>query len=67
MSVFSLFRYIFTSIFTLEMVIKVISLGFVINNHAYLRDYWNWLDFGIVVISFEISCETTPQYVFMLE
>mmetsp|Transcript_13676 Transcript_13676/g.25803 ORF Transcript_13676/g.25803 Transcript_13676/m.25803 type:complete len:1737 (+) Transcript_13676:154-5364(+) len=48
--------YIITAVFILEMMIKVIALGFVFNKLSYLRDSWNQLDFIIVVVSIiEIS------------
>lgn len=40
-----------TLLFTLEMVIKVIALGFVGSPTAYLRNSWNVLDFIVVIIS----------------
>ena len=42
---------IFTYIFTLECVLKIIAMGFVMHRNSYLRDYWNWLDFFVVCIS----------------
>ena len=42
----------FNGIFGAEMVIKVISLGFVMDKGSYLRDRWNILDFCIVFSSF---------------
>ena len=43
---------VFSVIFLIECVCKVIAMGFVYGHkQAYLRDYWNWLDFFIVVIS----------------
>ena len=39
----------FTCSFTIEMALKVVSLGFVIHEHSYLRAGWNQLDFVIVV------------------
>ena len=36
--------------FTIEMVLKVIAQGFYGGDSSYMSDYWNWLDF-IVVIS----------------
>ena len=38
--------------FTVEMMLRVIALGFVLHKYSYLRDAWNWLDFLIVIISF---------------
>ena len=42
---------VFTVIFILEMAIKVIALGFISTPKAYLKQPWNMLDFGIVLIS----------------
>jgi hypothetical protein len=36
-------------IYTVEMALKVIALGFVFGKTAYLKDYWNILDFVIVL------------------
>lgn len=44
-------EYIFTVIFFIEMCLKVIALGFIAHDHAYLRTPWNVLDFVIVVAS----------------
>eukprot|EP00755_Sulcionema_specki_P009052 Sspe_Gene.42602::Locus_20697_Transcript_1_1_Confidence_1.000_Length_2533::g.42602::m.42602 len=41
----------FTIIFTVEMLIKVVALGFVAHRGAYLRTGWNVLDFIIVLAS----------------
>lgn len=41
---------IFTYIFTLEAVIKIIAMGFIMHRNSYLRDAWNWLDFIVVCI-----------------
>lgn len=35
-------------VFAFEMVVKIISLGFVMDDGSYLRESWNILDFGIV-------------------
>ena len=33
--------YIFLTIFSIEMVLKIIAMGFVMRPHSYLRDPWN--------------------------
>jgi hypothetical protein len=43
--------YMFTAAYTLEMIIKILSRGFVFNQGAYLRDAFNILDFVIVMSS----------------
>jgi hypothetical protein len=41
----------FTVTFAAEAVLKIISLGFVLGEHAYLRDTFNCLDFAVVLMS----------------
>lgn len=38
--------------YSIEMVLKIIGLGFILPKGAYLRDGWNILDFTIVVSSY---------------
>jgi hypothetical protein len=40
---------IFLYIYTLEMMFKILGLGFCLNRGSYMRDPWNLLDFTIVV------------------
>ena len=50
--VLKLIDIVFTTIFTLEALLKIIALGFLFNGkHSYLRDSWNILDFIIVFFS----------------
>ena len=39
----------FSGLFTLEAIIKIIALGFIFGKRTYLRDPWNVIDFLIVV------------------
>jgi hypothetical protein len=41
--------FIFTIIFTIECVLKISAMGFIIHHKAYLRDGWNWIDFIVVI------------------
>jgi len=41
---------IFTVAFVCEMVFKVVGMGFFMGPGSYLRDYWNMLDFFVVVL-----------------
>ena len=43
------FDYLFTGVFTIEMILKVIDLGVILHPGSYCRDIWNILD-AIVVI-----------------
>lgn len=42
----------FTAIFTLEMVLKILAMGFYFSKYAYLRDPWNVLDFAVVMLGY---------------
>jgi hypothetical protein len=42
---------IITALFVLEMVAKIVALGFALPKTSYLRNPWNALDFAIVLIS----------------
>lgn len=42
--------FIFLNIYTMEMILKIIAMGFFMRAHSYLRDSWNILDFVVVVL-----------------
>jgi len=41
---------IFLLIYTGEMILKIIAMGFCMKPHSYLRDSWNILDFAVVML-----------------
>ena len=41
---------VFLLIYTVEMVLKIIAMGFFMRAHSYLRDTWNVLDFVVVIL-----------------
>uniref|UniRef100_A0A3P8QXG4 Voltage-dependent calcium channel type A subunit alpha-1 n=1 Tax=Astatotilapia calliptera TaxID=8154 RepID=A0A3P8QXG4_ASTCA len=43
------FDYVFTGVFTFEMIIKMIDQGLLLHDGSYFRDLWNMLDFVVVV------------------
>jgi len=43
---------VFLILYSVEMVLKILGLGFVLNKGSYLRDSWNILDFVIVVSAY---------------
>ncbi|XP_041133885.1 voltage-dependent R-type calcium channel subunit alpha-1E isoform X1 [Polyodon spathula] len=43
------FDYVFTAVFTFEMIIKMIDQGLILHDGSYFRDLWNILDFIVVV------------------
>ncbi|XP_078797055.1 calcium channel, voltage-dependent, P/Q type, alpha 1A subunit, b isoform X20 [Oryzias latipes] len=42
------FDYVFTGVFTFEMLIKMVVLGLFLHEGSYFRDLWNILDFIVV-------------------
>uniref|UniRef100_A0A7S0CQF9 Voltage-gated ion channel superfamily n=1 Tax=Micromonas pusilla TaxID=38833 RepID=A0A7S0CQF9_MICPS len=42
---------LFTVIFTLECIVKVVAMGFLLDDTSYLKDGWNVMDFTVVVVS----------------
>ncbi|XP_062386882.1 voltage-dependent P/Q-type calcium channel subunit alpha-1A [Sardina pilchardus] len=42
------FDYVFTGVFTFEMLIKMVDLGLILHQGSYFRDLWNILDFIVV-------------------
>ena len=55
---------IFTVIFTMEMVVKWLALGFV----KYFTNAWCWLDFVIVMVSPNVCvCKPTSPINFVLK
>ena len=43
---------VFLALYSLEMILKIIGLGFFCNKGSYLRDPWNVLDFIIVTAGY---------------
>ena len=43
--------YIFNAVFLLEMIVKIVAMGFFASKLTYLRDGWNVLDFVVVTLS----------------
>ena len=39
--IINIFDYVFLGIFTMEMILRVIAMGFVMRPYSYLRDAWN--------------------------
>ena len=42
---------VFSIVFLIECITKIIAMSFFKHRNAYLSDPWNWLDFFIVVVS----------------
>ena len=43
---------VFLGLYTIELVLKIMGMGFIFNKGAYLRDAWNILDFIIVASAY---------------
>ena len=44
-------RYVFTAIYTMEFLVKLIARGLILSPFTYLRDAWNWLDFLVIMLA----------------
>jgi len=42
----------FLILYTLEMILKVLALGFLFNQGAYLRHGWNIMDFMVIIVGY---------------
>lgn len=51
----------FTSLFTLECVLKIISMGFIMDAGSYLRDGWNVMDFVVVTTGLMTTVPGMPN------
>ncbi|XP_010004315.1 PREDICTED: sodium channel protein type 5 subunit alpha-like [Chaetura pelagica] len=54
-------EYIFTGIYTGEILIKVVARGFVWNEFTFLRDPWNCVDLVVIVIMYATVCKPTGK------
>lgn len=41
--------YVFTAIFTVESVLKIIAYGFIMHRNSYMRNGWNLIDLTVVL------------------
>ena len=55
--------YVLMAIFAAEMLVKVVAFGLAGEPGTYLRDWWNWLDAGIVALTIAdvVLRSTAPQ------
>ena len=52
---------VFLGLYTVEMCIKILGLGFLLNKGAYIRDPWNILDFTIVMSAYLSLMQAAPE------
>ncbi|KAK2174860.1 hypothetical protein NP493_771g00002 [Ridgeia piscesae] len=48
-TILNYFDFVFTGVFTVEMLLKVVDLGIIFHPGAYCRDLWNILDATVVI------------------
>ena len=41
---------VFLCIYTTEMTLKIVAMGFFMREYSYLREGWNIMDFSVVVL-----------------
>ena len=46
---FAVIDNIFLGLYSVEMVLKILGMGLIFGEHAYLKNSWNILDFVIVI------------------
>jgi voltage-dependent calcium channel L type alpha-1D len=51
LKVLNYFDYFFTSVFTIELSLKLVSYGFILHKGAFCRSAFNLLDLLVVVVS----------------
>jgi len=51
LQVLNKFDYFFTAVFTIELILKLISYGFVLHDGAFCRSAFNLLDLLVVCVS----------------
>jgi hypothetical protein len=45
-------RYIFTTIYSIEALIKILACGFILDKNSFLRNPWNWLDLIVITLAY---------------
>lgn len=56
LAILAVFDYVFLTLFTIEAIIRIIAMGFVLHPYSYLRDPWNALDFVIMILGYVSLC-----------
>ncbi|XP_029864813.1 sodium channel protein type 5 subunit alpha-like isoform X2 [Aquila chrysaetos chrysaetos] len=54
-------EYLFTGIYTGEILIKILARGFVWNEFTFLRDPWNCLDLVVIVVMYVTMCKSVGK------
>ena len=49
---YNIFDEFFLIVYTIEMALKIFAKGFIFNSNSYLRNFWNWIDFSIVITGY---------------
>ncbi|XP_054027249.1 sodium channel protein type 5 subunit alpha-like [Dryobates pubescens] len=55
-------EYVFTGIYTGEILIKISARGFVWDEFTFLRDPWNCLDLVVIIVMYVTMCITTSKF-----
>ncbi|XP_049654283.1 sodium channel protein type 5 subunit alpha-like isoform X1 [Accipiter gentilis] len=54
-------EYLFTGIYTGEILIKILARGFVWNEFTFLRDPWNCLDLVVILVMYATMCKSVSK------
>ena len=63
--IIELLDWIFLIIFSVEMVLKIIAMGFFMEPHSYLRDPWNIVSHLAISLAFKKAYMTVNFIVFL--
>ena len=53
---------VFTVLFTMEAICKIIAQGFLFHRKSYLRNGWNWLDLLVIVVGWVEIIPNMPTF-----
>jgi hypothetical protein len=59
--VFVVGEYVFLVLYSFEMLLKILGMGFYFGEGAYIKEYFNILDFVIVTSSYSIFLPSTEE------
>jgi voltage-dependent calcium channel L type alpha-1D len=59
------FDHFFTAVFTIEIILKIISYGFVLHDGAFCRSFFNLLDLLVVAVSLLTVISKMARYVIL--
>ena len=47
----------FLAYYTNEMTLKILGLGLILEKESYMKNYWNVLDFAIIILGYSLRLQ----------